>query len=304
MPATLEDSVTEAEEIVYSRYREITQAEAVPLPPIDVSRRINLGSHRLAIVLCAFVIGAVSVGAMPYVSTDEPSTEPRSASLATDQSPLVASLEAVERIDVSSRMQAAEIAPGVTLAIVTSETTTQAILRLDASTAPTRYEFTEGMPPGEPVLLESGGIELLGESGEIIGQIDPPWAFAADGSSVPTRYEVTDNSIVQIIDHSESMLYPIVADPSYSCGWVTCTTKFNRFWTANIASGGVLVGAACSAVAYFTAGIGGVVCAAIGASIVYTASYAQNRGRCLRVRTARYGVPGYLPGTYSGGYCR
>jgi len=42
----------------------------------------------------------------------------------------------------------------------------------------------------------------------------PAWAEDAAGRSVPTRYEIENGKIVQVVDHkSASFIYPIVADP-------------------------------------------------------------------------------------------
>lgn len=44
--------------------------------------------------------------------------------------------------------------------------------------------------------------------------VAPPWAKDAAGREVPTRYEVQNGKLAQIIDHtSQDFTYPIVADP-------------------------------------------------------------------------------------------
>jgi hypothetical protein len=82
-------------------------------------------------------------------------------------------------------------------------------------------------------LLEDGSISLERtsvvtdpESGEQvettvwIGVISAPWAADANGQAVETRYEMTGNSIAQVVEHrSGDVAYPIVADPGFWWGW-------------------------------------------------------------------------------------
>lgn len=70
------------------------------------------------------------------------------------------------------------------------------------------------------------------ESGETleartwIGVIDPPWAADANGQAIPTHYELTGSSVVQIVEHrSEGVVYPVVADPGFWWGWNVYLSK-------------------------------------------------------------------------------
>jgi hypothetical protein len=58
----------------------------------------------------------------------------------------------------------------------------------------------------------------------MIGAIDTPWAFDADGEAVPTFFEVTGTSLTQVVQHRDGdFAYGITADPN----WL--------WWTKNIA---------------------------------------------------------------------
>jgi len=50
--------------------------------------------------------------------------------------------------------------------------------------------------------------------GEIIGVIDPAWARDADGRAVETSYEISGNTLTQIIVFDHNSRFPIVADPT------------------------------------------------------------------------------------------
>ncbi len=129
------------------------------------------------------------------------------------------------------------------------------------------YELPEG---SVAELLNDGSLLVMsGES--IVGAVAPPWARDANGVSVPTRYEVTADGFVQIVEHAgNGFVYPIVADPSYSyCalgGWYPAMcVKYNRSEVAFMAS--IVAGGA---------GVGGV-----GAHLCTRAPHLAIRAACI-----------------------
>lgn len=84
--------------------------------------------------------------------------------------------------------------------------------------------FLELMPDGSAIALDDDGDELAVAA--------TPWALDANGTKVPTHYEVGGNTLIQVIEHKDGNFeYGIVADPwwnpfSWPWGkWVKATGK-------------------------------------------------------------------------------
>jgi hypothetical protein len=92
-------------------------------------------------------------------------------------------------------------------------------------------------------------------------------------------------------------------------GIATGTLYFNRVETKDVARGGTAgASALCGAVAAFTGGAGGAICAAVAAPFVIQAIRADNREICLKIKfsppTLPFLAPATWPDIYGGGYCR
>ena len=84
--------------------------------------------------------------------------------------------------------------------------------------APTSYDFDFDLPNGYKFSEDgSGGIEILDEENNLVGNIGAPWAVDSNLNSVPTEYKLRGEALVQTIQHSGAS-YPVVADPSFSYG--------------------------------------------------------------------------------------
>lgn len=82
---------------------------------------------------------------------------------------------------------------------------------LETRGAPERFSYAFD---GHDLRLEADGSVSVSVDGVPVGYVAAPWAFDADGTPVPTRYEVTEGSLVQIVDHTaRDYAYPITADP-------------------------------------------------------------------------------------------
>lgn len=101
------------------------------------------------------------------------------------------------------------------------EDSARALIMLHSSSAPKRYDFTLG---GEVASLEidqpdaetgdpGGGVTAYNSQGDIIGLVDEPWAVDANGTSVPTHYEINGTTLTQVISPTANTAYPVVADP-------------------------------------------------------------------------------------------
>ena len=87
---------------------------------------------------------------------------------------------------------------------------------ISKATAPTAYEFDYELPKGSKLSEDSkGGIKIMNSDDEIVGVIQAPWAFDANGESVTTGFKLRDGMLVQSVEHAGAA-YPVVADPSFN----------------------------------------------------------------------------------------
>lgn len=162
------------------------------------------------------------------------------------------------------------------------------------SSAPTEYVYSFG--DFTPRANADGSVTLTLTSPEFtaeVGRIEVPWAVDSTGASVPTRYVVKGNAVVQEVDHtSGEYSYPIVADPQYGYG-LYFYVFFNRAETATIATmgwGAAILATACGFAGTAVAGpagaaVGVAACGVVAGSIVYQAGVAQNSSpkKCVRL---------------------
>lgn len=98
------------------------------------------------------------------------------------------------------------------------------LINIKNNTAPKEYSFTFDLDEGSKLISDS---EYLGEefsSGEIfivnseniiVGIIDKPWAYDANGEAVETYYRIDNtNKLTQVVNFTNDNAFPIVADPS------------------------------------------------------------------------------------------
>lgn len=125
---------------------------------------------------------------------------------------------------------------------------------IESADAPSSYAFDYSADTNITAELgEVGGGILFLDGDDVVGGVLPPWAFDADGREVPTHYEISGDSIVQVVDHvGGDFAYPIVADPTYygeslisyvtatSSPWETHVYK-SSWWNANIIAGNNIV---------------------------------------------------------------
>jgi hypothetical protein len=171
--------------------------------------------------------------------------------------------------------------------------------------APTEYRIAVTVPEGgflDP--QDDGSITVVGSDGMPMGSFTAPWAKDSTGAPVPTRYQVENDAIVQIVEHTAN--YPVIADPHYTWGWVTSTAYYSKAETRRLATWSGTVWAVAAICAFFGVETLGAACvggAVESGLISVQASKAVSEGRCLKIK-----VPTLEPGTYAGrsggGYCR
>ncbi|WP_407727347.1 hypothetical protein ACJEDT_11150 [Rhodococcoides fascians] len=72
------------------------------------------------------------------------------------------------------------------------------------------------VPPGGRMSVgPDGSVTVVDADGNPVSTVAAPWAYDADGTPIPTHYEIRDGHLVQIVDTVgiENILYPILADP-------------------------------------------------------------------------------------------
>ncbi|MGE2772937.1 hypothetical protein ACQGAO_32555 [Rhodococcus sp. 1.20] len=72
-------------------------------------------------------------------------------------------------------------------------------------------------PDGHMSVNPDGTVTVFDADGNPVSTIDAPWAYDANGTPIPTHYEIRDGQLVQVVDTAgiENILYPILADPLY-----------------------------------------------------------------------------------------
>lgn len=101
---------------------------------------------------------------------------------------------------------------------------------LNDAGAPTTYRYTFVLNEGTKLVLseESGGVIALNTEGGADFFVAPPWATDANGTSVPTRYSVDGDALIQHIDVDPTTVFPVVADP-----WAGIDLVSSFTWSGN-----------------------------------------------------------------------
>ena len=77
-----------------------------------------------------------------------------------------------------------------------------------------RFDFPIGGDVTQLVPTADGGVQALNADGEIIATAATLWATDANGTPVPTHYEINGTTLTQVVEHrSGDYSYGIVADP-------------------------------------------------------------------------------------------
>lgn len=123
-----------------------------------------------------------------------------------------------------------------TVPIVHDDGSLQVFTVIGDATAPNRYSYDLGLPAGATATAAAdSSITVQSASGEAIGYIAAPWATDANGSSVPTRYELQGNTLTQTVDH-DGAAYPVTADP-----WLGFKLISSTKWTKRDPRGNTLM---------------------------------------------------------------
>lgn len=174
---------------------------------------------------------------------------------------------------------------------------TQILVILRGRDAPTDISYVVSGPNTHLSPDALGGIVVSKADGKRVGYINAPWAADAHGKSLQTSYKVSGNVVTQYVN-TAGAVFPIIADPHYTWGWVSGTVYFNRqetrdlsFGLGGLAAAGVLLPPPFDAV---VSSLNGILAAEV--------AIAENHGWCVKVNTKSQ--IGFYSGTQGNGYCR
>lgn len=108
----------------------------------------------------------------------------------------------------------------------------------DAS-APSEYAYPVVVPPGGAIRVDetSGAVLVTDGEGSLVGGFAPAWAKDADGTAVPTHYEVRGDTVVQVVDlGAGDFKFPVVADPFLGADLIDHATwvHYSDGWTLQV----------------------------------------------------------------------
>lgn len=171
----------------------------------------------------------------------------------------------------------------------------RASIHINSPSDPERYEFNV---KGASRLLKQfdGSVQAFNDEGELVTEIETPWAKDANGKDVPTHYEIDGDrlTLIQVIEHRVGgYVYAIVADPSWGVKVGHTWVHFNRKESKYIArrakeGGGAAAGAAVGGGIGAAGSLPGIIAgAAIGAAsggAIAEAVAPLTKGKCLSVK--------------------
>ena len=186
----------------------------------------------------------------------------------------------------------------------------QTVLHDESSQQEFTYTFSDQI-----VLTESahGAVLVTEEAPGVsitLAEVEPAWAFDANGQEVSTHFEIDGNHLTQVVTPAAGVAYPVVADPRLSFG-IGVYYHFNRAETATMSQYGGdatlgIVGG-CAALGALAGGVGAPiaagVCALYAAPFFYNAGIAQNSSpkKCVYLRIV--GFTWWTSGTYRDSRC-
>jgi hypothetical protein len=111
----------------------------------------------------------------------------------------------------------------------TSDGGVRALVQIDGPAAPSKFAFAFGGQIRTLAPQSDGTVMARNAAGDTVAWLHAPWAQDANGTAVPTHYEIQGARLIQVVDHTAGeYVYPIVADPAVAPGCVTFTGP--NFW--------------------------------------------------------------------------
>lgn len=105
--------------------------------------------------------------------------------------------------------------------IQASDNVEQVLFNINNCQASKTFDFEFNLKPGEKLVsssdflgFDTGETFVTDENGLITHIIDAPWAKDANGHEIKTHYNITGNTLTQVVEHNCNHVFPITADPS------------------------------------------------------------------------------------------
>lgn len=184
----------------------------------------------------------------------------------------------------------ADVAEQTAIAARPVEGGAQALIVVEGPAAPSLFAFpiTVDGAAARLQIRADGSVSVLDNDGSIVGTVQRPWAVDASQHTVPTRYELQNGTLMQVVDHAGAH-YPVVADPKVTLGW-KIYVKYSRSEVHSIASNPLTnklkyTAAICAAIPN---GVAGAACAFYVydsySSISNTFESADRNKRCVEMQ--------------------
>lgn len=186
---------------------------------------------------------------------------------------------------------------------------------LDSKAAPERFAYTPGA--NDTIVQNPDGSVIIysldpATDAILVTEVAAAWAYDANGTPVPTRYELGRDGLVQVVEHkSGDFAYPIVADPTYITGtnWFFggpfVEAQFNKSETKRVAAGAGVVTAIGTMIGKIPTPptvVASTVLAVIGGSVTVWAGSAVAANACIALRwyyqTPQLPIPGTIVTTW------
>lgn len=115
-----------------------------------------------------------------------------------------------------------------TVPFVKNDGSVQITTVIEGPNSPASYQYDFALPGGAVLQHEGDGVLFISAEGSVIGGVAPAWAVDANGIPVATRYEISANVLTQVVEHSEGVAYPVVADPLWGTDLIQRASWINR----------------------------------------------------------------------------
>lgn len=197
---------------------------AEPRPPDDRTARVTEAVQQ---------VGAAP--AAPNRDVAIPVSASRGVTLRTPTADLEMSLPAGGRARVDGLTAVYDgSARGTSVAVQPMRHGLRALVHIDTPSAPQRFEFGLAGDVDRLVLRRDGSVVALDASGAPVAVAAAPWAVDADGTPVPTHFEVHELTLTQVVRHrAGAFSYGVTADPVWAVAVAAAA------WCARGAIGGV-----------------------------------------------------------------
>ena len=95
----------------------------------------------------------------------------------------------------------------------------QVLFKIDSPKSSHEKTFTisgdKELVSSEALGADTGEVFVKNSDGSMHSSFDAPWAYDANGNSVPTHFEVSGNKLTQVVEPTSETAYPIVSDPDW-----------------------------------------------------------------------------------------